>query len=120
MAANLSYNQKQSEIINSLLTISLEWDIDESNQDILVKLLENTMNDEKIRSVVFNLEKLDYINSWVIGLFALWHGKYTEVEKTFVFANANDHIYDIIDLVWLDSVIDYFPTVKEAVLSFED
>ncbi len=120
MSANLSYKINQSPIINSLNIISLEWDIDESNQNILKELLEKLLKEESILNVIFNLEKLDYINSGVIGLFALWHGKFTEANKSFVFANANDHIYDTIDLVWLDAVIEYFPTEQEAILSFED
>ena len=119
MAAELLYEIEKADAPGKTRIISLSGEIDESNQSVLEKVFQEIIEDKDVSCVVFNIENLDYVNSGVIGLFAVWHEKFLEKKKTFVFAQANDHIYDILDLVGLISVVDHFTSIEEACLSFE-
>ena len=119
MAADIKYTVKTADEPKNTVIVDLEGEVDESNQKELEKVFKELLADAKIKNVVFNVQNLDYVNSGVIGMFAVWHEKFVSDKKIFVFAQANDHIYDIFDLVGLTSVIDYYPTVEEACLAFE-
>jgi anti-anti-sigma factor len=100
--------------------VILSGEIDESNQESLESLFTELSQDPEIKNIVFNIQSLEYINSGIIGIFAQQHSNFVEVNKKFVFAESNEHIFDIIDLVGLTAVIECFETVDEACLSFED
>lgn len=100
--------------------ITLSGEIDESNQESLEEIFNTLIQDPSIKNIVFNIYSLEYINSGIIGIFAQQHSNFAEANKKFVFAQSNEHIFDIIDLVGLTAVIECFDTVDEACLSFED
>ena len=119
MSANLKHTIEESSQ-EDVQIVHLSGEIDESNQEALESIMEGLLSDANTKNIVFNIENLDYINSGVIGVFAGWYGTFTENDKMFVFAQANDNIFDIIDLVGLTSIVDHFPTIEEACLSFEN
>jgi stage II sporulation protein AA (anti-sigma F factor antagonist) len=119
MSANLQHSIQNSST-EGVKIVSLAGEIDESNQASLEQLMTSLIEDESVQNIVIDVEKLDYINSGVIGLFATFHGQFTETGKSFVFSQANEHIFDIIDLVGLTSVVECFETIEDACLSFEN
>lgn len=134
MAAQLQYTLANIPNFKQGKVLTLSGDIDESNQDVLINIMEQILgipqtsekfpsllkSDEQVKYLVINIKNLAFINSGVIGLFATFHAKFSDVGKEFVFAEANDHIFDIIDLVGLTEIITVFATNEEAALSFED
>jgi anti-anti-sigma factor len=120
MAANLIYSVKEVKDPEMTKIVTLEGDIDESNQDALEKMLQEFLEDANTKYLVLNISQLDYINSGVIGLLASYHAHYIEESKNFVYSEANDNIYGILDLVGMTAVIECFETDNEACLSFED
>ena len=120
MAASLQYSIQDAKNLDNVKILSLVGDIDESNQLILDNVMKELLSEKGIDNVVVHIKDLEYINSGVVGLFAALHGTYQEEGKDFVFAEANEHIFDIIDLVGLTTVITLFETVDEACVSFED
>lgn len=137
MAANLEYSIIPVSTPEKTIVVALQGEIDESNQQKLIDLLEGILlgglekiekttlerqsfNFSLVNNIVFNIKNLEYINSGVIGIFASYHSQFIDAGKEFVFAEANEHIFDIIDLVGLTTVITLFPTNSEACISFED
>ena len=119
MATSLDFNMKDASSPANTKIVSLAGEIDESNEEELKNLLERLFNDADIKYVVFDLKDLSYMNSRIIGLFLFWFNQFTEDDKNFVLAQAKGSIYDVIEIVGLSSVVDYFPTVEEACLFLE-
>jgi len=120
MAANLNYRIEEASTPDDTKIVYMSGEIDESNQPELERMFQELLNDEELQHIILNIKDLDFINSCIIGIFVSFHGSLVENDKSIVFAEANDNIFDIIDLVGLTSVIEHFATNQEACLSFED
>jgi len=95
--------------------IKLNGEIDESNLINLQKQIEPLYEDDSSKILIFNLQDLIYINSKVIGYFASYYTKLSQTDKKMVFAEANPNIMDILSLVGLTNIIEYFETESEAI-----
>lgn len=69
--------------------------------------------------LVFDLAKLEFINSKVIGFLAGTHSQLAEKEKVMVFIKANPHIFDIIELVGLTQIVPTFETEEAAIAAIQ-
>jgi stage II sporulation protein AA (anti-sigma F factor antagonist) len=120
MSTTLQHSMQDASSPAQTKIVILNGEIDESNQAELESLFSKLLSDSSIKNIVFQINNLEYINSSIIGIFAQQHGNFSEAGKNFVFAQANEHIFDIIDLVGLTAVVECFDSVNEACLSFED
>jgi len=89
--------------------------LDESNIDNraqeLYKLLEQY---PKNLFLIFDLEKLDYMNSKTIGYITDWSSKISTAGGKMVLAHAPRNILDILETVGILTLIPAYPTVEEA------
>jgi len=104
---------------NWIKVIYLKWEVDESNIDELKDALLPFLDSDK-KDLVINISELMFINSMVIWWLANLVWDFTEKWKKFVFAEPNEEIFDIIDLVWLTEVVETYDTNEEAILSFSE
>jgi anti-anti-sigma factor len=117
MAASVTISYQKED--NDICIVSLSGDIDESNQAELEAVFQKILDDDTAENIIFKVSALDYVNSGVIGLFANYHSTLREKGRSCVFAQPNESIFSIFDLVGLTEVIESFSSLEEARLSFE-
>lgn len=110
---------REEQTSDSVKTIFLSWEIDESNIEELKSVINLIIEDDSTKNLIVNIKELTYINSMVIWWFANLINDFTEAGKSYVFAEYNESIYDILDLVWLTYAVETYETNEEALLSFE-
>jgi anti-anti-sigma regulatory factor len=96
----------------------LKWEVDESNIANLKENINNFLHWNK-DNLILNIKELTYINSMVIWWLASCISEFELAWKHFAFTEANEDIFDILNLVWLTEVIDTYDTDEEALLSFK-
>ena len=99
--------------------IKLSWEIDDNNLEELKNIIDPYIHDEKVKTFIINIKDLVYINSIVIWWFAWKIVEFTNEGKYFVFSSPNKEIFEIIDAVWLSSIIEVYESDEECILSFE-
>lgn len=96
-----------------LITISGQLDesnIDEKAQEIYALLTQNPQG----LYMIFDFEKLEYMNSKSIGYLTDWFGKVTESQGKIVIIKAKPNIIDILQVIGLTQLIPMFATLEEA------
>lgn len=114
--AHITIEDLQSSDAQKILKlISVSGQLDESNidekaQEIYTVITANPQN----LHLIFDLEKLEYMNSKSIGYLTDWYGKITEGKGKIVIARAKSNISDILQVVGLTQLIPLYGTVEEA------
>lgn len=89
--------------------------LDESNVDDKAKEIYDIINNvPQGLYLIFDFEKLEYMNSKSIGYLTDWYTKLTEKKGGLVVANAKPNIMDILQVVGLTQLIQCVATVDEA------
>lgn len=70
-------------------------------------------------SFVLHLRDLEFINSTVIGYFADMYTRLSQSGKKIILAEGNQHILDILDLVGFLSLVEHYPSLRDAISSTE-
>ena len=63
--------------------------------------------------LVFNFEKLDFINSEGIGLMLTLHARLIKKSMKLVIVGANSHVKDVFDVIGMTKIINCFDTMVE-------
>ena len=101
------------EIIGRLIIIAGQLDesnVDEKAQQIYQLIQETPKN----LHLLFDFERLEYMNSKSIGFLTDWYGKVTEGGGKIVITKAKPNIVDILQVVGLTQLIPVYPTLDEA------
>lgn len=69
--------------------------------------------------VVLDCEHLQFLNSTVIAILVSYYQKATKNSGDLRFANVSIPVEDVLRLTKLDTVFKWYPSVDEAVSSFE-
>jgi anti-sigma B factor antagonist len=69
--------------------------------------------------LVLNMEQMNWLNSTGVGSLVSAHRKVEEMGGRIVIASPNERVRDIMKVVGLAAVWSVYPTVEEAVASFE-
>lgn len=89
--------------------------LDESNVDEKAKEIYDFINaTPQGLWLIFDFEKLEYMNSKSIGYLTDWYTKLTEKKGGIVIANARPNILDILQVVGLTQLISCVATIDEA------
>lgn len=98
-----------------LKLVKFAGQLDESNVDEKAKGIYDLMNaTPQGLFLIFDFEKLEYMNSKSIGYLTDWYTKLSEKKGGIVIANARPNILDILQVVGLTQLIKCVPTVEEA------
>jgi anti-anti-sigma factor len=87
-----------------------ESNVDEKAQEVYAVIAQNPQN----LSLIFDLEKLEYMNSKSIGYLTDWYGKITSTGGKIVLVKVKQNIKDILDVVGLTQLIQAFSTLEEG------
>ncbi len=92
--------------------------LDESNVDEKAKEIYETINAvPQGLFLIFDFEKLEYMNSKSIGYLTDWYTKLTEKKGGIIVASARPNILDILQVVGLTQLIQCVGSVDEAKLA---
>lgn len=100
-----------------LKLVKFSGQIDESNVDEKAKEIYDLIAaTPQGLFLIFDFEKLEYMNSKSIGYLTDWYTKLTEKKGGIVIASARPNIVDILQVVGLTQLIPCTGTVEEAKL----
>ena len=118
MTKDFYYEKKTIQSIEEISVIFLSGELTENNKEQVEKMFTEILQNE-VNNIVLNIKEIEYMNSFIVGLFFSWNEKINEAEKKILICEAKDHIFDTINMVGLTIVMKYFQTLDEACLFFE-
>ena len=96
----------------------LEGKLDFSQSFVLEKEM-NALISEGVDKIIFDLGKLDYLSSSGIRVFISLIRHVKSRDGRIVFCNLTDPVSNLIEMVSLQDDLEIFPTLYDALLSFE-
>lgn len=93
--------------------------IDEENLDDFCRAVDPFLDSEHTY-LVFDLGRLDFMNTKVIGYLINTHEQLMENNRRMIFVNANQNILEILELVGLVQVVPIFEKEKHFLLAIEE
>lgn len=88
-------------------------DLDKAGLDIIREQLDKTVEELTTSRMIFDFSKLNFINSEGIGFLLKVHYRLIKRNKKLVIVNAADHVKDVLDVIGLLKILDYYPTLNE-------
>lgn len=113
MSSDFSYQTSEVKDPDVKL-IHLAGELDEVSIEKLRAYVDPLLEDKSMKKLIFDLEKLEFINSKGIGYLVSVHTHLSRDGRTLVIAGAVEPVMDVISLVGLTSIIPYFSTVDDA------
>lgn len=94
--------------------IAIIGEMDEVSLETLQNKIQPTLDNLDIKTIIFDLSQLEFINSKGIGYFVSVHTHLAKTQRKMILAAADEAVMDVISLVGLTTIIKYFGTVEEA------
>lgn len=108
----ISISETQNKAVK---VVALIGEMDEVSLEPLKEQIGSIYDDPNLNILIFDLSKLEFINSKGIGYFVSVHTHISKLKKSLILASANEAVMDVISLVGLTTIIKYFDTVEEAI-----
>jgi anti-sigma B factor antagonist len=105
--------------IGSVDVIELKGYLDAHTAPQLEKTFNDLINSRKYK-VVVNFDKLSYISSAGLGVFMAYVETMRENKGDIKFANMQDKVFNIFDLLGFPMLYEFFPLEDEAIKKFGD
>lgn len=70
-----------------------------------------------VKYYILHLQKLDFINSMIIGYLADLYTKLGKNGQKLVLSEGNTHILDILDLVGFTNLVEHHESLRDAIAS---
>lgn len=94
--------------------IHISGELDEVSIEQLRGDIDPLLNDKAVNHIVFDFEKLEFINSKGIGYLVSVHTHLAKDGRGMAIAAASDPVMDVLQLVGLTNIIPYHSTLDEA------
>ena len=94
--------------------VALVGEMDETSIETIKPQLDPLLDDANVKSVVFDLRQLEFINSKGIGYLVSVHTHLSKDQRELILTGASETVMDVISLVGLTTIIKYFNTLDEA------
>lgn len=107
-----------SELKNSFL-ITLDGDLDSSNAQDLIKFVQKITDNKGIVHLVVDFSKLRYINSTGLGAILRLTKMLNASKGSFKIASPNENVFEIIEIVGANKLLDVYQTKDEAIASLK-
>lgn len=102
---------------NHLMLVSVSGYVDQANCHLLQKTI-NTCIDEEFYNLIFNLQELVYMSSAGWGVLIGEIKRFRESGGDIKLANMGPEIYEIYQMLEFYHIISEYPSIEEAVKSF--
>ena len=99
--------------------LTLEGDLDSSNAQEVTKFVQNLSENEGLVHLVADFSKLRYINSTGLGTILRISKMLIGKKGTFKIANPNDNVFEIIEIVGANKLLEVYSTKEEALNSLK-
>lgn len=95
--------------------VRLEGILDENNVDVLSKKVYELLKKQpKELLLLFNLEKLNYLNSKTIGYLTDWYQQVINGGGKIVIFGVNEKISGVMNVTGLSGMFEFFTDIEEA------
>lgn len=98
----------------SVKVAHLTGELDEVTVEELKGHIDPHLNDSNVLQIIFDLTKLEFINSKGIGYLVSVHTHLAKDGRTMIMAGATEPVMDVLSLVGLTNIIPYHATLEEA------
>lgn len=112
METLIEVNKKEQ---NWILIFEFSGELDETNADKTFTNLYNEIWSFSNKKIIFNLINLKYLNSKSIGYIADIYSNIEENEWKMYITNCDEWVKDILELVWITTIIPTVDTIEEAI-----
>ena len=106
-------------IENGINIFEFSWELDETNADKTFKTIYDDIWDFNWKKIIFNLSWLKYINSKSIWYIADVFSNIEDANWQMYISNCSEWVKDILDLVWITTIIPTVDKEKEAIESIK-
>lgn len=100
---------------NGIMTFAFKWELDETNADKTFTSIYSDIGKFEDKKVIFDLEGLKYLNSKSIGYIADIFSNLEENESEMYICNCDEWVTDVLELVWITTIIPTVDTLEEAI-----
>lgn len=111
METLIEVNKKEE---NWVFIFEFSWELDETNADKTFTGIYNEVGDFEDKKIIFNLENLKYLNSKSIWYIADIFSNLEENNGNMVICNCNEGVKDVLELVWITTIIPTVDTINQA------
>jgi len=101
--------------IKDIVIFELTWELDETNADKTFKYIYDLAWDFEDMKVILNLKGLKYLNSKSIWYIADLFSNIDENNWKMIISNCDEWVKDVLELVWITTIIETFETEEEAI-----
>lgn len=112
METLVEVNKKEQ---NWILVFEFSGELDETNADKTFTALYDEIWDFSGKKIIFNLANLKYLNSKSIGYIADIYSNVEENEWQMYISNCDEWVKDVLELVWITTIIPTVDTIEEAI-----
>ncbi len=116
METLIEVNKKEE---NGIIIFQFNWELDETNADKTFKSIYDQVGDFDGKNIIFNLSWLKYLNSKSIGYIADVFSNIEDADGKMVISNCSDWVKDILELVWITTIIPTVDSEEEALTAIK-
>ena len=91
-------------------------DLDATNVESVLEQIVALINTGVVH-IVADFEKLRYVNSTGLGILLYFSKLAKEKGGCFKIANVNEHVYEIIEIIGANTLLDIYESLEEAIHS---
>lgn len=95
------------------LVVSFKGELDKAGLDVVKEELNKLSDETESRYLVFDFTELNFINSEGIGFLMTIHYRLTKKGQELVVVGAAEHVYDVLKVIGLLSVMKHYKTMEE-------
>ena len=111
-AVNLSINIMPPDKNHKYQIIEFIGEFDKTGLSSIKEEIDNLVQNFSEELLIFDLSKLNYINSESIGFLMSIHTHLTKTGKNFALINATANVKDIFDVIGLLQVINHYDSLQ--------
>ena len=111
METLVEVNKKEQ---NGIIIFEFSGELDETNADKTFTAIYEDIWGFAGKKIIFNLANLKYLNSKSIGYIADIFSNIEETEGQMFIANCDEWVKDILELVWITTIVPTVDSIAEA------
>ncbi|KLU61403.1 anti-sigma F factor antagonist [Peptococcaceae bacterium CEB3] len=104
----------EKNIERQTLLLRLDGDLDMKTAETLRQAIDNEIERRKVRTVILNLEKVQFIDSSGLGVILGRYKKLVPLGGKIKITNVPAHVFKIMELSGLPKIIDFYQTEAAA------
>jgi len=111
METLIEVNKKEQDWV---FIFEFSWELDETNADKTFKSIYNQIGEFEWKNIIFSMKELKYLNSKSIWYIADVFSNIEDAEGKMYICECSEWVEDILELVWITTIIPTVSTEEEA------